>query len=471
MSGLVGLGDRFGSVALLVLVLLVLVHLGLAVLARPQRGLLVLAALLPFDGLLVVVPGGDAVGAWKEALLLGVLLATFLSPQAARRARTARVLPSGLAAWLPPLVGLVSIGLVSAVLDGGVVGLIGLKVNFFYALVPLVLWRCPFDRAERDRLVTILMATGVVTAVFGLVQQVLGAERLNQLGFEYNTNIRFAGGLLRSFSTFTQPFSFALFVALVLLVCLPVALSDPRRTRNTLFLVATPVLAAGMAASVVRGAYVATLVGLVFLMFWAYRGLVHVLVPGAVVGAVAVTVLLPGTLGAAFLSSSSLGQRTTGWSLVWERIVGAPLGNGIGVTSSAAEKALELGAAPQSVLVLDGQAYQPDNYYVKTLLELGPVGLWLFLLLGAGAVYAAVRAARGSVGNDRALAAGVGASVLGAAAAATVSTYLEVFPLDFYFWLLLGVLLCYATPSTSTRSPSVRAGAVSRPTSVSSSVP
>ncbi len=467
MSGLVGLGDRFGSVAVLLLVLLVLVHLGLAVLARPQRGLLVLAALLPFDGLLVVVPGGDSVGAWKEALLLGVLLATFLSPQAARRARSARVLPSGLAAWLPPLVGLLSIGLVSAVLDGGVVGLIGLKVNFFYALVPLILWRTPFDRAERDRLVTILMATGVATAVFGLAQQVLGAERLNQMGFEYNTNIRFAGGLLRSFSTFTQPFSFALFVTLVLLVCLPVALSDPRRTRNTLFLVATPVLAAGMAASVVRGAYVATLVGLVFLVFWGYRGLVHVLVPGALVAGV----VLSGTLGTAFLSASSLGQRTTGWSLVWERIVGAPLGNGIGVTSSAAEKALELGADRQSVLVLDGQAYQPDNYYVKTLLELGPLGLWLFLLLGAGAVYAAVRASRGSVGNDRALAAGVGASVLGAAAAATVSTYLEVFPLDFYFWLLLGVLLCYATPSTSTPSPSVRAGAAYRPTSESSSVP
>ena len=466
MSGLVGAGDGFWSAALLLLVLLVAVHVGLAVLARPQRGLLLVAALLPFDGLLAIVPGGDQVGAWKEVLLVGLLLATFLSPQAARRPPSARI-PSALVGWVGPLLGLLTIGLVSTALDGGIVSLIGLKINFFYVLVPLVLWRCPLDRVERDRLVTVLMATGVVTAAFGLVQQVLGAERLNQMGFEYNTNIRFAGGLLRSFSTFTQPFSFALFVALVLLVCLPVALSDPRRTRNTLFLVATPLLAAGMAASVVRGAYVATLVGLVFLMFWGYRGLVHVLVPGALLAGV----LLSGALGTAFFSASSLGQRATGWSLVWDRILTAPLGNGLGVTSSAAEKALELGADPASVLTLGGQAYQPDNYYVKTILELGPVGLFLFLLLGAATVYAAVWAARQSVGNDRALAAGVAASVLGAAAAATVSTYLEIFPLDFYFWLLLGVLLCYDTQSTSTLSPSARVGAGSRPTSESSSVP
>ena len=392
-------------------------------------------------------------------LLLVVLAATLVAPDSARR-QTRVPLPG----WVLILAAFVLLGAVSAVVVGGVVGLWGFKIAFFYALVPLVLWRCPVDRAERDRLVTILMVTGFVTAVVGIAQQFAGEERLNAMGYEYNTAIRFAGALLRSFSTFTQPFSFGLFVAMVLLVCLPVAMGDARRTRNTLFLAVSPVLVVGMATSVVRSAYLAVIVGLVFLTFWKYRGLAHVLVP---VGLGAL--LLPGAVSSAFLSSSSLGQRTDGWSLIFDRVLAAPLGNGLGVTSSAAEKALELGADPDSVLLLDGQAYQPDNYYVKTVLELGPVGLWLLLLLGGAAVFTALQVARRSEGNDSALAAGVAASVLGAAVAATVSTYLEIFPLDFYFWLLLGVLLCYDQPSTSTPLPSDRAGAASRPTSESSS--
>ena len=383
MSALIGAGDRFATLAALLLALLVVGHLVVAVLARPQRGLLLLAALLPFDGLLLIVPGGDQLGPWKEALLVAVLAATFVAPDSARRqARTP------LPGWVLVLAAFVLLGAVSAVVVGGLVGLVGFKVTFFYVLVPWILWRCPVDRTERDRLVTILMATGFVTAVVGIAQQLAGAERLNAMGYEYNTAIRFAGGLLRSFSTFTQPFSFALFVAMVLLVCLPVAMSQPRRTRNTLFLAVSPVLAVGMATSVVRSAYLAVVVGLVFLALWRYRGLAHLLVPAGLAALV-----LPGTVSTAFLSASSLGQRTEGWTLIFERVLAAPLGNGLGVTSSAAEKALELGADPASVITLDGQAYQPDNYYVKTVLELGPLGLWLLLLLGAAALVTALRLA------------------------------------------------------------------------------
>ena len=416
---------------------------------------------MPFDGLLLVLPGGASLAPWKEAVVLGVLVATFLAPASARRQH--RVPRAG---WVPAAVGLTALGVISALVVGGVVGFWGLKIGFFYVLVPLILWRCPFDQADRDRLVSILMATGLVTAVVGLAQQAVGPERLNALGYEYNDVIRFAGSVLRSFSTFTQPFSFGLFVALVLLVCLPVAMSDLRRRRNMAFLATVPILLAGMTSSVVRGAFLGLFAGLVFLLLWRYRGLLHAMLPIALVVA-----LLPPAVLTAFLSSKSLGQRTTGWSEVLDRMITAPLGNGIGVTGATAEKALLLGAEPSEVLLLDGRMYQPDNQYVKTMLELGPLGLWLLLLLGAAAIVSAVRIAREVEGNDRALAEGVAASVVGAAAASLVSTYLEIFPLDFYFWLLLGVLLCYDRPSTSTRSRCVPAEVESRPTSVSSSSP
>ncbi len=125
--------------------------------------------------------------------------------------------------------------------------------------------------------------------------------------------------------------------------------------------------------------------------------------------------------------------------------------------------------------LLDGQVYLPDNLYVKTAIELGVIGVWLLLLLGVVVVVVAVRAARAAADrghrSDRGLAEGIAVSVVGAAAASLVSTYLEIFPLDLYFWLLLGVLLCFPRASTSTPSPSDPEGVASRPTSASSSVP
>ncbi len=440
-------------------------HLGVALVRRPQRGLLVLAALLPFDGLLQVVPGGESLGPWKEALVLATVLAMIVSPASARRQEPLAAPP-----WLLPTLALVTLGAVSALVTGGIVGVWGFKIAYFFLLVPLVLWVCPFDERDRDRLVSILMATGAATAFFGLAQQAIGAERLAAAGWDYNTAIRFSGGLLRSFSTFTQPFSFGLFVSMVLLVCLPVAMADHRRPRNLAFLVASPVLVIGMAASVVRGASLGLAVGLLVLAAWRFRGLFHA-------GLVASLGLLfvPATVVTAYLSSSSLGQRADGWSTIIDRFVSAPLGNGIGRTGAAAEKSVELGADPSQVITLGGRGagdlYVPDNQYVKTALELGPLGLWLLVLVGVTVVAHAVGVARRTTGPDRALAQGIAASVVGAAVASTVSTYLEIFPLDFYFWLFVGVLTCPLASSPSTPSPCAPTAAGSRPTSVSSSVP
>lgn len=453
------------AVAAGVLALAVGLPLLLWVVQRPQRGVLLLALLLPFDGLLLILPGGEVAAPWKEALVLLVLAATVAAPRTARRPPGTPV-PS----WVGLVVAWVVLGAGAALLAGGVVGLWAFKIGYFYTLVPLILWRCPLDRWDRDVLVSVLMGTGVVTAGLGLVQQVVGDQRLEALGYDYNTTIRFAGGLLRSFSTFVQPFPFGLYVSLVLLVCLPVALSDPRRTRNAVFLLLTPLLVAGMASSVVRGAILCLLVGLVLLAIWRHRQLVHLAAPAVVVLALVPT----GVLGT-FLSSSSLGQRTAGWTLITDQVLAAPWGNGLGLTGAAAEKALEVGASPDDVLLLDGSYYQPDNQLVKTVLELGVVGLWLLLLIIVATVVAARRCSRAAREDgrdrDRALADGIAASTIGAAVAFLVATYLEIFPLDFYFWLFLGVLLCLpTTPSTSTRSRSGPAEAGSRPTSESSSV-
>lgn len=441
---------------------------------RPQRGLLLLAALSPFNGMLVLVPGGGAAAYWKEALLLATLVATALAPRAALRGRRARGpgLPAPSLPWLPAVAVLTVFGCVSALATAGLVGALAIKITFFYLLILLVLWRAPFTARDRDHLVSILMTLGVVTALVGLWQQVVGPAYLVGLGYHYNEEVRTAGGLLRSFSTFNQPFPFGLYVMMSLLVGGAVALAEPRRLRNLLFLCATPVMVAGMGVSIVRASYLGLAVGLLWLGIHRYHKILWGL--GLTVVAAPLVVLLTSPrLLDPLLSSNSLDQRGAGWSSIISDVLSHPFGLGLGASGSAAARIALANGRPGS------STYQPDNYYVKMALELGPVGLWLFVLVVVSAVVSTLGAARVLRGRDGALALGVSASVVAAAAASLVATYLEIFPLDVHFWLLLGVVGCSVSQheaqsrldadpvSASARSPSVLVEAASRPTPAS----
>src|SRR5947209_20216609 len=63
-----------------VVALAILVPLVVALTRRPQRGLLLLAALVPFDGLLLLVHVPPLLSGWKEALVLIRLGASFFAP-------------------------------------------------------------------------------------------------------------------------------------------------------------------------------------------------------------------------------------------------------------------------------------------------------------------------------------------------------------------------------------------------------
>jgi O-antigen/teichoic acid export membrane protein len=441
VNGLLGLvllrgGDAVPLVLGGVLVLPALALLGVAVFRRPQLGILSLALLLPLDGLRAIVPFPAG---WKEALALVILAATFVAPAEARGPADRR-LPT----WSFVVAAFVGLAILSAVLVGGSQGLVGLKVEFFWVLVAVAIWRCPLDAGERDRLVSILMAMGVVTAVVGIVQQILGHPRLAELGWEYNTNIRFTRGYLRSFSTFDTNFPFALFLMLVILIGLPCALSAPRRLRNRVFLLSLPVLLLALVVTITRGAWLGLAVGLAYLGFTRFRilaiGLVHALVFALV------ALLFLGSYGSAFLSQSSSEERSDVWRQNVAEIGRHPLGVGIGASGGAATKVLEVEGDEKA------RAFEPDNQYFKSAFEFGIVGLWLFVLLLVSTFTATHAAARRSPGPDGALMSGVAASILAAAVISAVASYFEIFPIDAYFWLLLSVVAaCSPQPVHASR--------------------
>lgn len=406
----------------LVLFFVLAVPAGLAIADRPQRGLLALAALAPFDGVLEILPLPALADYWTEALAVVVLAGTFVAPAEAR-GRPERSLPS----WRIGVYSLIALALLSAMTVEPVQAIVGLKISFFYLIALVAVWRCPLNAAERDRFVSILMGIGLLTALVGLGQQLIGPAGLAALGYEYNSTIRFAGSFMRSFSTFVQPFGFGFFLMVVLLIGIPVALEDVRRLRHRFFLALLPIYGLALLSTIVRGAWLGVVLGAVYLGAHRYRILLLGL-PLALI----VVVAVPSEAVSTALSSSSSVERAEGWQANVERVRNQPLGEGIGSTGSAALSVVRLGG--------EANTYQTDNYYFKVVLELGILGLWMFLLSLAGIFGQHRRASRILEGPDAALAAGAGAATLAAAGACFVASYFDIFPMDFLFWLLAGIV-------------------------------
>lgn len=423
------------------------IYAATAILNRPQWGVLALAFALPFDGLLLLAPLPGIFEAWKEGLIVVIAIATFSRPALPAPAGRDRSPNVAIPGWFIPLGAFVLLVLVSGALGvvAGVPGVVSaIKIGVFYLVLPVILWWAPLDAVERDRLITGLMLGGAATALIGIGQQVVGAQFLHDIGYEWNSTIRFAGGFLRSFSTFTSPFPFAFYLSTVLLVCVPVALANRTRPRNQWFLIATPILLVGMATAVVRGAFVAVVIGVVFLAIYRYRLLVH-LIPLGVAG----LLLLPTRISAAFFSTSSLVERFTIWGRLLSDVETAPLGAGVGAIRSrsgqgprnASEILETVPSFFPKVGAFSGDRGLVDNHWLKVLVELGPIGLWLFACVIGGIYLAGIRIAASSTSsNDASLASGVAALALGSSGAALFATYWEIFPADMLFWLFAGLL-------------------------------
>ena len=341
-----------------------------------------------------------------------------------------------------PVGGLIALGLVSAVIVGGQQALTGFRIDYFYVLLGIAVWRCPLSERERDRLVTVLMVTGFLTAVWGICQQVLGAVWLNSVGYQYTT-ITTIGSFMRSFSTFTGDYEFGFFLMAVLLMGMPCALSDTRRLRNKVFLLCLPIFGLALALTFFRGGWLGVSIGGLYLGIRRYRVLLLAL-PAALLA----LLLLPGSFISTSGSTTSLGERTAGWVQNFDQVVSHPFGAGIGATGAAAQKLAELEAQAQagtsSSTPLDintsipgTSVYQPDNYYYEALYDLGLPGLWMWILLLVSSFLFAARLAGSTSGMESNFALGVSAFVLAAATCSFFASFFENYPMDLLFWLLI----------------------------------
>jgi len=263
----------------------------------------------------------------------------------------------------------------------------------FYAMVSLVR-----DRRHIDTLLKILVGGGVVIAVSTVIEARSGYNVFNHLegwvpGLKLLElpEVPGRGIRLRAYASAQHPIA----LSALLVILMPPAIYLAHRTRNKAWLGAIAVLFVGVAATNSRtGIVMLLVVGLVYL--WLRPAETRRLWPALIPGAVAVQLLMPGTLGSlkqSFFPEGGLLKEQSqfaGWegsgriADLWPSLAEwsyQPLfgqGYGTRITDPGPD---------QNALIL-------DNQWLLTLLEVGALGFIAWVWLFGGLVRRLGRGAR-----------------------------------------------------------------------------
>lgn len=431
----------------------IFVAMVLAFMAVPHlavAGTILLFSVLPTAKVLIA----PAIGGIKDVDALAAIVAAVLVGIARRRA---------VDRWVGGLVlALLALYVIDAQGGHGVAWLQGVRLVGEPLLLLLAGLMLPQPRRTLRWAVWTLVGAGCAVAVYGVLQQAAGAPRLVELGYQYNVQVRFVSGHLRSFGTFDDPFAYAAF----LLIALAALLFGTRRTAWTS--VAAAIILAGLAASLVRTGAV---VGVALLgMVAVRRGLAT---SGAMLTAatviVALVLLVTGAKGsesrAIPVAITAAGSPTfstnpgtanvilNGRVSAWRAAVGDdPLqwvfGRGVGTVGTAAARA-GVTFVPSQDTGRDRTTTAVDSGYLATVADVGIVGLLVLLMLLGRLWLLGTRAARAGTGAGW-VALGVLATLL---LDALTRASFTGFPTAFLALLVIGIALAAAREEQEGRPP------------------
>jgi hypothetical protein len=420
---------------------------------RAAYGLLLF---LPFSGIpyVLLYPNVRPAPVLKDVLFVLPAYVGFLASRAVQRRR---VPPGTFPVELLALFAvLVTVQAFNPALPNRLVGLIGAKVWLFYIPLCLLGYHLVESRKDLVRLLTVLSVVATVPALVGLIEAVLvytghpdlvyrwygdAAESATQgfVQFDY-----LGGGSLRRIpSTFSYMAQYFSFTASMIAVTYAWWRGVVDKTRLG---------AAGMAvwlllltASFLSGArsaflFVPFLVALIVVLETRSLRLPvgRLLVPSVMLAGVTLAVL-----GASVVTLVShtvevgLGEFQTVFVDGFRRGIATTLaGLGSGIDTNGARYAF---GQSEQFMAVRGSFY--ESWYVKTYVELGLVGLILVLAILGYIVVAGLR--RHAALRDQRLRV-ISASLLGFlvwnAAYAVKGQFMDMDPINIYFWLFVGVL-------------------------------
>jgi hypothetical protein len=302
-------------------------------------------------------------------------------------------------AWVDSRLGLAIAALLGLYIVnfGGLLGGTALDAGWMHGVrlvaEPLILLLVGFATGGQRTLrwaIGSLSVTAAFVALYGVYQQLIGPEALVGMGYEYDTEVRTIGGRLRSFGTLDEPFAYAAF----LLFGLCAAFFWYRR--RPLAVALGSIVAIGLITSQVRSA---AIVSVALLGIWLARRRLVVLagfiLASAIVAALTILVVLPGATRTETMQTSestflTVNGRTEVWRVVLTDASALPLGRGVGVIGTAAERAAR---DAQVGVIEERNTDAVDSGYFAALADVGIAGLVLVVLILGRLAQLAIRAA------------------------------------------------------------------------------
>ncbi|HEY8193335.1 MAG TPA: hypothetical protein VIF36_05360 [Gaiellaceae bacterium] len=300
-----------------------------------------------------------------------------------------------------------------------------------------------------------LVATSVVVALYGLVQQVIGPSGLVALGYAWDVQIQLIGDQLRSFSTLDDPFLYVAF----LLIGLCAVLFWMQRGAAALF--AGTIITLGIAAGLVRTSalVIVALLG-IWLVTQKHPVPAAFALAAAILGSAVVFFGSSGGTESQTVQSGNtyltLNGRTDEWRVALGGPIDWPFGLGVGEVGTAAERATyDLSRTLEEAQ--KSRVASVDSGYFAAIADVGFVGLGVLLLLLGRLFMLARRAAALGFASGRFA---MGALLVLFLDATTRSSFTG-FPTAFMCLLLVGVALASAAAEEAEvgNSPAARPAA------------
>jgi len=401
-----------------------------------RRGVIALLVVLPFAGLPVFVAGTPGL-AFRDLAVVAPLYIAFA--MAMLRSDEPLLPPLGLA--LPALTIFAMLAAAQVVRAPSLsVGVLGLKVWLAYMPMLAIGYHYVRRAQDMDRVLAMTALLGLVPAALALAEWFTSARtgsfgpfaHIYGAGNSAPPILVFGDGdhlvkIARIPSTFTSGSSFYLFAV----VAYAAALSQLLRHGGRSWFACTVVLAAGAMASGNRAAY--AMVPLLTLGSLALAGVRPSKFAAAGAAAGAMVVVLAALGGNPLLVAKLLPEHlyvtaSTGWHEMRSSFL--LFGHGTGWDTNAA---LRYGDTDQRRYI--------ENWYAKASLELGILGLVSITVALAAIVMRALAPLRRLDAGTRQLAAPVAVLLAATAVALFKGPYIDLDPMNVYFWLFAGMLL------------------------------
>jgi hypothetical protein len=430
-----------------------------------RRGVVALLVVLPFAGLPVFIAGTPGL-AFRDLTVVAPLYITFAVSM--RRSDEPMLPPLGVA--LPALAlfaALVVAGV--AVAPSLTVGAIGGKVWLAYVPMLAVGYRYVRRVEDLERALRVTALIGLVPASIALAEWLLSTRqtwngylwindfgpftrmygawfehvKLSVVAFGPDTDRIFIPRIPSTFTGASQYYGFAL-------VAYASAIAMALRQRTAAWMLCALVLGVACIASGVRASYVVAPTLLVAAFVLAGTNLRHARYAVAVVAIVAVA---GAGLGAnpvriAEMMPAHVHQQVgTAWHEM--RSSFTLFGHGTGWDTNAA---LRYGDATQQRYI--------ENWYAKASLELGVLGLFSIVIALAAIIVRVVTPLRRLDARTRQLAAPVAALLLLTVVSLFKGPYIDLDPINVYFWLFAGMLLGLSRAAAVTSDSGGKAAAL-----------